>query len=56
MLNKKYSYEGDLEYNLYQNIIPNQNIKLNKDEELNDLLIRMLKVNINERILWEDYF
>ena len=28
----------------------NQNIELNKDEELNNLLKRMLKVNINERI------
>ena len=56
MLNKKYPYEGNSEHNLYQNIISNQNIELNEDEELNNLLKRMLKVNINERISWEDYF
>ena len=56
MLNKKYPYEGKNEIKLYQNIISNQNIELNKDEELNNLLKRMLKVNINERISWEDYF
>ena len=27
-----------------------------KDEELNDLLTKMLKLNINERISWDDYF
>ena len=56
ILNKKYPYEGNSEHNLYQNIISNQNIELNEDEELNNLLKRMLKVNINERISWEDYF
>ncbi len=56
MLNKKYPYEGKNEIKLLQNIISNQNIELNKDEELNNLLKRMLKVNINERISWKDYF
>ncbi len=56
MLNKRYPYEGKNEYILNRNIISNQNIELNQDEELNNLLKRMLKVDINERISWEDYF
>ena len=56
MLYKKYPYEGKTEYNLYQNIKSNKIIKFIDDEELNDLLIKMLKEDINERISWEDYF
>ena len=57
MLTKKYLYEGNNEYLLYNNIISqNINDKLSKNEELNDLLIKMLKININERISWEEYF
>ncbi len=51
MLTKKYLYEGKNEYLLYNNIISqNINDKLSENEELNDLLIKMLKININERI------
>ena len=50
MLNKKYPYDGKNEHNLYQNIISNQNIELNKDEELNNLFKRMLIIEVNERI------
>ena len=57
MLTKKYLYEGKNEYQLYNNIISqNINDKLSENEELNDLLIKMLKININERISWEEYF
>ena len=57
MLTKKYLYEGNNEYQLYNNIISqNINDKLSENEELNDLLIKMLKININERISWEEYF
>ena len=56
MLYKKYPYEGKTEYNLYENIISNKIKKFSEDEELNDLLIKMLKEDINERISWEDYF
>ena len=56
MLYKKYPYEGKTEYNLYENIKSNKIKKFSEDEELNDLLIKMLKEDINERINWEDYF
>jgi serine/threonine protein kinase len=56
MLYKKYPFEGKTEYNLYQNIKSNKITKFIEDEELNDLLIKMLKEDINERISWEDYF
>ena len=56
MLYKKYPYEGNTENNLYQNIKSNKIKKFIEDEELNDLLIKMLKEDINERISWEDYF
>ena len=56
MLYKKYPYEGKTEYSLYQNIQSNKITKFSEDEELNDLLMKMLKEDVNERISWEDYF
>ncbi len=57
MLNNKYPYLGNTEYNLYQNIISNPNIEINSEnEKLNDLLKGMLKVNENERISLNEYF
>jgi serine/threonine protein kinase len=57
MLFNKFPYDGKTEYQLYQNIISNQN-KINniEDKELKDLLVKMLKVDLNERISWDDYF
>ena len=31
-------------------------LKLSNDKNLNDLIIKTLKININERISWDDYF
>ena len=57
LINKKYPYEGDSEIQLYNNIILiNGKIKLSEDKLLNDLLEKMLKIDINERINWDDYF
>ena len=57
LINKKYPYEGNSENQLYNNIILNDGkIKLSEDKVLNDLLDKMLKIDINERINWDDYF
>ena len=55
MLFNKFPYDDKTEY--HENIILNQN-KINniEDKELKDLLIKMLKVDLNERISWDDYF
>ena len=57
MLYKKYPFNGENDYNLLNNIISNQNIELNSEnEELNNLFKRMLKIDFNERISFEEYF
>ena len=50
MLYKKYPYEGKTEYSLYQNIKSNKIIKFIEDEELNDLLMKMLKVLVLQQL------
>ena len=57
MLTKKYLYEGKTQYELIKIIESNENNnQLSEDQELNDLLNKMLKKNNNERISWEEYF
>ena len=56
MLFNKFPYDGKTEYQLYKNIISNKN-KINdiEDKELKDLLMKMLKIDLKERINWNDY-
>ncbi len=57
MLFKQYPYEGKTEYNLIKNIKSNPNLEIKTgDKDINDLLQRMIKLNINERISFEEYF
>jgi len=56
MLFKEYPYKGKTEYELLKDINSGKVLKLSDNEKLNDLLFKMLKVNINERISWEEYF
>ena len=57
MLYKRYPFNGENENNLLNNIISNKNIELNSEnEELNNLFKRMLKIEVNERISFEEYF
>ena len=57
MLTKKYLYEGKTQYELIKIIESNENNnQLSEDQELNDLLNKMLKKNNSERISWEEYF
>ena len=52
MLFNKFPYEGKNEYQLYKNIISNKNNKniINdiEDKELKDLLMKMLKIDLND--------
>ena len=56
MLNKEYPYNGKNEVLLLKDINSNKKLKLSNDDKLNDLLKKMLKININERISWDEYF
>ena len=56
MLHKKYPYNGKNEYLLLQDINLSKKLKISNDDKLNNLIYKMLKININERISWEDYF
>ena len=57
ILNKEYPFNGKNEMLLYDDIMTDKKFKLSSnDEKLNDLIIKMLKININERISWDDYF
>ena len=56
MLFKEYPYKGRREYELLKDINSGKVLKLSDNEILNDLLYKMLKININERISWEEYF
>ena len=56
MLNKEYPYNGRGEYQMLKEIESNKKLKCCDNEKLNDLINKMLKVNINERISWDEYF
>ena len=55
MLFKEYPYNGKTEEILNQ-INSNKILKNIHEKELNDLIYRMLKINENERISWNNYF
>ena len=56
MLNKEYPYNGKNEMLLFNDINSGKKLKLSNDDKLNDLIIKMLKINYNERISWDEYF
>ncbi len=53
---KEYPYNGKGEVQILKDIKSNKKLKKINDDDLNDLLNKMLKVNLNERISWDDYF
>ena len=53
LLFKEYPYNGN-EYSIIQQINENKKLKDIDDNELNDLVKRMLNSNINDRINWEE--
>ena len=56
MLNKEYPYNGQNELLLFNDINSGKRLKLSNNDKLNDLINKMLKININERISWDEYF
>ena len=56
MLFKEYPYNGKNEYQIIKNIESNKQLKQINNKELDDLIKKMLVININERISWEKYF
>ena len=56
MLFKEYPYKGKGEIELLKDINSRKVLKLSYNKKLNDLLNKMLKIDLNERISWEEYF
>ena len=56
MLFKEYPYNGINEYQIIQNIESNKKLKEINNKELDDLIKKMLVINIDERITLEKYF
>ena len=55
MLFKKYPYNGNTEFQIIKNIESKKQIELSSDKDLNDLITKMLTIDINERISWNEY-
>ena len=53
---KEYPYNGRNEYNIVKLIESNPILKKTNDDDLNDLISKMLKKDLAERISWDDYF
>ena len=56
MLFKEYPYNGENEYQIIKNIESNKKLKKINNNELDDLINKMLVINVNQRITWEKYF
>ena len=56
MLFKEYPYNSKNEYQIINEIESNKQLKSIDNKELDDLIKKMLVININERISWEEYF
>ena len=54
---KEYPYQGKNEYMLLKDIKSGKQLKIiNENKELNDLISKLLKINVNERLSWDEYF
>jgi serine/threonine protein kinase len=56
LLFKEYPYKGESEILLYNDIISGKELKKSNNIELNDLLNKMICIDLNKRISWNDYF
>ena len=56
LLFKEYPYKGESEILLYNDIISGKELKKSNNNELNDLLNKMICIDLNKRISWNDYF
>jgi len=55
MLFKEYPFNGKNKVIEYNEIISGKKLKLINDKDLDDLMNKMLKIDINERISWDDF-
>ncbi len=53
---EEYPYNGRTGFSLYNDMASGKQLKLIYNEDLNDLMNRLLKINIEERLSWEEYF
>ena len=53
---KEYPYNGKNEVLLLKDINSGKQLKSIDNQELNDLMKNLLKINPNERLSWEEYF
>ena len=53
---KEYPYNGKNEVLILNSITSNPILKKTNDDDLNDLISKMLKINKAERISWDNYF
>ena len=53
---KQYPYNGQNELMLLENCKSGKKLEIIENEELNDLMNKLLKINVNERISWNEYF
>ena len=56
LLFKEYPYKGETEILLNNDIHSGKELKKSNNNELNDLLNKMICVDLNKRISWNDYF
>ena len=56
LLFKEYPFKGNNEFQLLKDIKSKKILKLSEDNNLNDLMNRMICIDLNKRISWEDYF
>ena len=56
LLFKEYPYKGKTEILLNNDIHSDKELKKSNNNELNDLLNKMICVDLNKRISWNDYF
>ena len=53
---REYPYNGKNEHILLNDINSGKKIKIIPNEDLNDLMNKLLKSNPNQRLSWEEYF
>ena len=56
MLFKEYPFNGKTENEILKDINSNKNLKITQNKDLNDLINRMLIIDENQRITWDNYF
>ena len=53
---KEYPYNGKNEHMLFKDITSGKKLKSIDDKELNDLMNKLLQINVNDRLSWDQYF